>query len=91
MPARRVSSNAEFVSNLPVFVPKIIAGTHASVECPHCGGEFQIEGKRWRAPLLTERGTEIVGRSCPYCMKVARVPPEFYPRKRAKVGARNPA
>jgi uncharacterized Zn-finger protein len=78
-----VRSNDELKSNLSTFIPLMIAGKHASVRCPHCDGEFQIEGKRWRQPLMSvvKSNVEIKGRSCPYCMKVSLIPLEFFPKK----------
>lgn len=63
--------------------PALDGGKYAVVICPHCDGEFTVEGKRWRAPLMSavRPDVEVQGRSCPYCQKVSLIPLEFFPRK----------
>lgn len=77
-------TNTEVESNLSTFIPLIIVSPLASVRCPHCEGEFSIDGKRWRAPLMStiKPDTEIFGRPCPYCFKTSLIPPDFYPKNR---------
>lgn len=90
VPPRRTEEE-EGKSSLPTFIPLMIAGSHASVRCPRCEGEFQIAGKRWREPLYSviKPDVQIYGRSCPYCMKVSLIPLEFYPAKdRARLAAK---
>ena len=87
----RKRQDEPFESRLETFVPLIIAGSHASVRCPHCEGEFQIEGRRWREPLMStiKPNVEIYGRPCPYCFKTSLIPLDFYPRQvRARLAAR---
>jgi uncharacterized Zn-finger protein len=77
-------------SNLKTFIPLMVQNPAASVRCPHCENEFMVDGKRWRAPLMSvvKPGLEITGRSCPYCMKVSLIPLEFFPKKdRARIAA----
>jgi hypothetical protein len=76
-------------SALQTFVPLMVAGSHASVRCPHCEGEFQVDGKRWRQPLYSavRPGLEIEGRACPYCLKVSLIPLDFFPKKLRAVKA----
>ena len=83
-------SNDEHRSNLSTFVPLMIAGKQALVRCPHCEGEFSVDGKRWRQSLMStiKPDLEITGRSCPYCMKVSLIPLDFFPKKdRARIAA----
>lgn len=80
-----VRTNTEHESNLSTFVPLIIVSPLASVRCPHCEGEFSIDGKRWRKPLLSKiKKIEIYGRPCPYCFKTSLIPAEFYPRSKRR-------
>lgn len=76
-------TNEEVRSNLKEYVPLIIVAPLASVRCPHCEGEFTIDGTRWRQPLMSavRPELEINGRSCPYCMKVSLIPLDFFPKK----------
>lgn len=88
--ARQPHPEDERKSNLKTFIPLVIVSPLASVECPHCGGQFSIEGKRWRQPLMSavKPDVEIRGRSCPYCMKVSLIPLDFFPKKdRARMRA----
>lgn len=75
--------NARFEAKLPTFIPLVIVSPLASVRCPRCEGEFSIDGKRWRQPLMSvvNPAIELSGRACPYCMKVALIPVDFYPAK----------
>lgn len=84
MPA--VRSNSELESKLSTFIPLVVVSPLASVRCPHCEGEFSVDGKRWRQPLMSviKPDVEIRGRSCPYCMKVSLIPLEFYPKARRR-------
>lgn len=85
-----VRSNAEVESNLSTFIPLVIVSPLASVRCPHCGGEFSIDGKRWRKPLMSTINpeTELLGRPCPYCFKTSLIPTDFYPKGRRPKMAR---
>lgn len=81
--ARKQQEQEEFESNLQSFIPLLIVRPWAGVQCPHCNGIFQIDGKRWREPLMSviAPALEIKGRCCPYCMKVSLIPLEFFPKK----------
>lgn len=80
---KRIQSNEEHRSNLSTFIPLVIVSPLASVRCPHCEGEFSIEGKRWRQPLMStiKPEIEIFGRPCPYCFKTSLIPLDFLPKK----------
>lgn len=69
------------------------SGPWGRVTCPHCEGEFEVDGKRWRAPLQStiKPELEIRTRPCPYCFKASLVPNEFYPKSRRKDRAPQPA
>jgi hypothetical protein len=71
----------EFVSTLPRYqaVRSKDFPAWLRVTCPRCEGMFLVETKMWMRPLRytsKHKGTThvIIGRSCPYCFKVGRLP-----------------
>lgn len=52
-------------------------GGKLGITCPHCGGKALVS-KRWKQPRTYECWDGsivlIVGRSCTYCFKTARIP-----------------
>ena len=83
-----VRSDAEVVSQLPVFAAKRSKDwpDWVIVTCPYddCGEDFLVVSKTWRQKLIREsRGTgkqfTIVGRPCPYCFRTARLPARVAP------------
>jgi len=85
-----VRSNVESKSNLPLFtiVGSLDYSEFLLVFCPRedCpslskGKEqkpFLVHGRTWKRPRKVKTGdnkmTVIVGRCCPYCHKVGRIP-----------------
>lgn len=78
-------TNTEFESNLPFFEAKAskdfadwLIVTCVREECP--GGQFMVRRKDWlgafrtRPTDPTKRPILIEGRSCPYCMRISRLP-----------------
>lgn len=79
MPAKTPS----FVSMLPVFKVKTSKewDGYVLVECPRkgCfsrGKPHVVHEASWRRRRVGIKGTVIRGRVCPYCHKVARMPPK---------------
>jgi hypothetical protein len=83
-----VRSNVEHVSQLPVYEAKrsLDFPSWLIVTCPRedCREQFLVQSTRWIKPRrytsLRGESHTIKGRSCPYCMRVGRVP------TRAKIG-----
>lgn len=77
-----VRSNAEVISQLPVFEAKRSEDYRSwlVVTCPRddCNNTFLVH-RKWLRPLkrvARATGAEftIVGRSCPYCFRASRIP-----------------
>lgn len=51
------------------------------LQCPRCEGVFIVEQAQFVAPLMSvvKKGMEIKGRTCPYCMRCAEIPPDVSP------------
>jgi hypothetical protein len=84
-----VRTNTELKASTVSFIAQPHeGGAWGTVECPRCSGIFKVDGKRWRAPLMStiKPELELFGRPCPYCFMTALVPAEFYPRKRRPNG-----
>lgn len=80
----------EFISSLPEFeakqskdFPEFLLVMCPREDCPGHLGErpFLVHRRTWMRPLkrrMTKRGVtemfKIVGRSCPYCFRAARIP-----------------
>lgn len=82
---------AALEARLPTYIHCRVADGTALVECPNCNCQFSVDGKRWRQSMFSviDATLEITGRSCPYCMKVALIPLEYYPKQvRAAYAAR---
>jgi hypothetical protein len=75
--ARTREDASEFVSKLPPFKTKPSQDYPGwlIVECARedCGGIFLVRKSHWTRTLV-RNGTTIIGRSCPYCFRVGRLP-----------------
>lgn len=76
-------SDAEVVCQLPTWSAKKSKDFKGwlIVTCPHedCGDFFLVRASRWlkaQRRVSRTKGTtfEIIGRSCPYCFRVAHLP-----------------
>jgi hypothetical protein len=70
-------SNVEIASSLPTWQAKPSEDFPGwlILTCPYedCGDTVLVRKSRWSRKIV-RRETEITGRSCPYCMRVAHRP-----------------
>lgn len=66
-------------SSLPLWLMKNLGANKLGIECPRkgCGGKAIVNKKKWLHSRTVENAdgskTDIIGRSCTYCFKTARI------------------